>query len=223
MLRNDHSKEFADLATITNEQYKISPDDILTMQIFTNEGEKIIDPFVDQNAGAGSLMNQMNYLVEPDGLVRLPILGRIQLSGFTQKEAELLLEDKYAVHFKRPFVQLRITNKKVIIIKGGNNSSVITLTSPNTTLYEAIAQSSGIGDGKVHKIKLIRKSQKEIKIYQIDLSRMKNVNQGNIVLQADDIVYIEPRDRVPQEIMNSISPYLATISAIAVIITLFAK
>ena len=223
MFRHAEKGNLADLKTITSEQYRIAPDDILTMQIFTNEGEKIIDPFVDQNSGAGNLMAQMNYLVEPDGQVRLPILGRLTLSGMTLKEAEVFLEEKYAIHFRKPFVQLRVTNKKIIIMKGGNNSTVLTLTSPNTTLYEAIAQSGGIGDGKVHRIKIFRKVKNEIKVYPIDLSEIKNADQGNIILQADDIVYIEPRDRISQEFMSQLTPYMAFISMLAVLSTFIIK
>ena len=203
------------------EEYKIAPNDELSFRLFTNDGEKIIDPISGSNNL--SRANNLTYLVEFDGKIKLPIFGRIPISELTIREAEKMLEGKYSSFYNNPFVQLRVTNNRVIIFPGGRggNSKVLTLSNTNTTLFEALAEAGGISDGKARKIKLIRGDLNNPKVYLIDLSTIQGMKQANLVLQANDIIYVEPCNRVPQEILEIIMPYLTLVSTALLIYGIF--
>jgi polysaccharide biosynthesis/export protein len=210
--------------TLKHQEYKIAPNDVLQINVYTNNGEKIIDP-----VGSGSnLMSQnanSSYLVEFDGQIKLPIIGRTQISNMTLREAELMLEEKYKTYFNNPFVQLKVTNNRVTIFPGGQGSKavVVTLENPNTTLFEALAKAGGIDDGKAHKIKLIRGDLKNPQVYVIDLSTIEGMTKANLTLQANDIIYVEPRAKIPQKIIENLTPYLTILSSILLIYGLFIK
>jgi polysaccharide export outer membrane protein len=164
-------------------------------------------------------------LVEFDGQIKLPIVGRTQISNMTLREAEKMLEEKYKTYFNNPFVQLKVTNNRVTIFPGGQGSKalVVTLENPNTTLFEALAKAGGIEDGKAHKIKVIRGDLKKPQVYLIDLSTIEGMTKANLTLQANDIIYVTPRNKITQKIIEGITPYLTLLSTFLLIYGLFVK
>ncbi len=201
-------------------EYRLAPSDELYFRLFTNEGEKLVDPldpYTEQQ------MKQINYTVEHDGTVKLPVIGRTFVQGMTIRELEKYLEDKYMKYYNRPFVTIKVVNNRVIVFPGGRGGTakVITLEHANTTLFEALALAGGIDDGKARKVKLIRGDLNEPEVFLIDLSTIQGVKDANLVLQANDIIYVEPRAKVPQRILEHITPYLSILTSALIVYSLF--
>jgi polysaccharide biosynthesis/export protein len=204
------------------EDYKISSTDHVSFRILSNDGFKLVD--VTQNTN--SLGNTtVDVTVDMDGTVKLPLVGRVNLSGMTTREAEQLLETRYAEFYVGPYVTVRVTNKRVTIFPGtGGSARVVRLTDNNTTLIEALALANGIQeDGKAYKIKLIRQAKPKPKVYLIDLSTIDGLSDGNIVVQANDIVYVEPRDRVARRLAGEIVPYITLLSTFILVYGIFTR
>ncbi|MFW6351648.1 MAG: polysaccharide biosynthesis/export family protein, partial [Bacteroidota bacterium] len=92
--------------------------DELFFRLFTNEGERLVDPV---NAGQQQQLRsgQITYMIEHDGKVKIPVLGRVALGGMTLREAEAFLEEEFSEFYNRPFVHLKVTNNRVIVFPGG--------------------------------------------------------------------------------------------------------
>ena len=161
-----------------------------------------------------------NDVVEFNGEVKLPVIGRIELKGKTIKEVEELLEEKYSKFYIKPFVQVRVTNKRVTVFPGGSSKAkIIPLTNNNMNLLEALGAVGGLTDlAKAKRIKLIRGNLKDPKVYLFDFSTIEGIQQADFVLQANDIVYIEPRTEYLQKVIRDIAPI---ISLVASTLTLF--
>jgi len=224
MLRTPREYQFSNAEDLHKiDQYRLAPNDELTFKVFTNEGEILIDP-VTPLAGQQILQQTVTYIIEHDGKVKLPVLGYIQLAGKTIREAETMLEQEFSRYYHNPFVQVRVINNRVIVFPGGRGgtSNVIYLENPNTTLFEALARAGGISDGKASRIKLIRMGEgNEPKVYLINLADIAGVNTGKIVVQANDIIYVEPRPRVALHILENITPYLSILTAALLVYSLF--
>lgn len=206
-------------------EYKISPNDALSFNIFSNDGFKLIDVTTMAEAGGSnvrvfSTSGGLKYQVEFDGSVKLPLLGRIILKGMTVREAETFLEEKYSTFYNKPYVLLEVTNRRVIIFPGSEGAAkVVALENENTTLMEALAAAGGISQsGKAYNVKLIRGDLKNPEIYLVDLSTMDGVKQADLVLQANDIIYIEPQLRIGRDVIAETLPYLSFITTILVFI-----
>lgn len=225
MLRTSKDFKFDTFAdSLQSYQYRIAPNDELSFKIYTHNGEKMIELMSTSGGGVQSQSNNgLSYLVEYDGMIKLPIIQRVKISGMTIREAEAFLEAQYANYLNKPFAQLKVTNNRVIVFPGGDGGSakVVTLQNSNTTVFEALAMSGGITDGKAHNIKLIRGDLKNPQIYKIDLSSIEGVKQANLVLQANDIIYVEPRARIPQRILAEVTPYITLITTGLLIYGLF--
>lgn len=223
MLRTPPDFEYSDFSELPdNVEYRIAPDDELFFRLFTNDAERLVDP-VNPTGNQMQRANQFTYVVEFDGMVKIPVLGRIKLSGLTLREAEALLENEFSEFYNRPFVQLRVTNHRVIVFPGGRggSSQVVYLQNSNTSLFEALAQAGGIADGRASRIKLIRGNLNNPQVFLIDLSTIDGVQNADMILQANDIIYVEPRERIPQRIMENIGPYLSLLSSALIVYSLF--
>ncbi len=180
-------------ALSTEKDYIIQKNDLLKLEVYSNKGERFIDPNPDiSNAGGMAKTPQQTtqntYLVDQNGIVKLPLIGEIRLVGLTLRQAEEITQKEYSKYFTDSFVQLVFANKRVIVL-GGLGGQVIPLLNQNISLAEVLAIAKGINnDAKANKIKLIRGSH----IYQVDLSTIKGFSEGNMIIEAGDIVYVEP-------------------------------
>jgi polysaccharide export outer membrane protein len=219
--------QYANEQTIGNIEYRITPNDIIGFSVYTNDGFKLIDLTTSatsisapmSNMNGGNNANQTLFLVEPDGQVKLPIIGKVKISGMTVREAEKYLETQYSTFYNKPFVMLRVTNRRVMVFSGtGGQGRVVTLDNENTHLIEALALAGGITNtGKAYKIKLIRGDLRNPKVMLIDLSTIEGLKQSNLMLQANDIIYIEPVPRVTQEFLLQLTPFVGVITSLALL------
>ena len=227
MFRTGEDFDFAPLEEMESLGYRIAPNDLLQFRLFSNKGQRL-NQMTAGGVGPGSGTNnqQMNnmlnqqggvtYLVKPDGLVELPELGDIRLEGLTIEEAEALLEEAYASFYNDPFVILRVLNNRVYIFPGETGkASVVTLENMNTTLLEVLALSGGIGNrANASKVKLIRRTASGNEVYKMDLSTIEGLDAANTVVQAYDIIYIEPMPQLVREATESLAPLTTLISTL---------
>jgi polysaccharide export outer membrane protein len=192
--------------------YLISVDDRIAFTLATNNGEGIV-----QSLSLGGLVNAVSstdYVVREDGNAELPLLGKVKVKGLTTFQCEDTLEMLFARHYQNPFVQVKITSQRVLVFTGnGSSASVVGLTNTNTTLLEVIAQAGGIQErGKANTIKVIRKFGDERKIFVVDLSTIEGLQYADMIVQANDFIYIEPRPYLIREFMQELTPVLSLIS-----------
>jgi polysaccharide export outer membrane protein len=211
-------------ALAVKSQYRLAPFNELELLIYTNEGYKLVD-VTSTSAGAGAGGGNIHYMIEGDGFVKLPLLGRVELKGMTVKEAEKFLEEKYAAYYNKPFLILRVLNRKVLVFKGeGGSANVVQLTDDNMSLIDAIAVTGGLAvTGKAYNIKLIRGDPKNPQVYKFDLSTIEGMKQSDLQLQANDIIYIEPTRNIAESLLVKISPFIGLLTTITLTIAIFAK
>ena len=237
MLRTPRNYEFDKIESELNKlEYKIDINDQLTFQLYTNNGFQLIDMFGENSAGGGIQTARLMqggggggggslYLVRIDSLVEFPIIGDINLVGMTIKEAELYLEEIFSEFYVDPFIVLGVSTKRIFLFGGasGGEALVLKLSYNNMTLFEVLAVSGGIQQSNSSKrIKIIRKTENGIKIFKADLSTIDGIQQGNMIMQSHDIVYITPNFNLGTEIaqdINAVFSFISTISLVWLTIT----
>ena len=113
MFRTSANYEYTVDQTIGNIEYTIAASDILEFSVFTNDGFKLVDlttsaTSVTSSGGTGTGPSNIKFTIEPNGLVKLPIIGKVKIDGYTVPEAEKFLESKFATYYNNPFVMLKI-------------------------------------------------------------------------------------------------------------------
>jgi protein involved in polysaccharide export with SLBB domain len=229
----------------TDRNYRIQPNDFLDVRVYTNKGERIIDPngelqfgspagptpsLTPRSSGAtggratvsrtSGTSSGLELLVQADGTVDMPIVGRVQLSKLSLRQADSTLQVLYSTYYRDPFVQTRVTNNRVIIL-GASGGLVLPLANDNMNLIEILALAGGVDGGgnggasvyryggKTSNIRIIRGDLKNPQIEQIDLSTISGMRRANLQMEPNDIIYIEPVRRRLLEGLTDAGPVLS--------------
>ncbi len=202
------------------EDYRIAVNDKIVFQMFSNDGSELLENEKAPSRSNG-LDNNIEYTVQRDGMVELPKIGRVQVGGLTIQACEDTLEALFAQEYIDPFVRVKVTNQRVIVFPGnGSDAQVVILTNANTTLMEAIALAGGITDrGKANTVKLMRMENGERKVYVMDLSVIEGLKFTDLVVQANDYIYIEPTPELSKEFAEKVIPITSLLTTFIVLLT----
>jgi len=226
MFKTDKNYVFDTPPETPEEKYRISKNDLIEFKLFSNGAFKILD-YASGDAMNGSNFNryQLSYYVESDGTVRFPIIGKIYLKDSTIRQAEFLLQELFAQYYVDPFVQIQVVNKRVIVFPGnGSDAKVIPLVNNNTTLVEVIGAAGGITDrGKAKRIKIFRRDGSKRKAYLVDLSTIDGLKYGDMIMQANDYVYVEPVPQYGRGIVTQIAPYISLLTSAILVYTVLQR
>ena len=202
--------------------FKIQVNDIFTFRLFANDGFRMIDLVDEQQQAQRNARTTFNYVVDLDGRTKLPLLGMVPVAGLTVREAEMELEKRYTEFYNRPFVQIFVNNRRVVVFTGGGgNAKIVPLENTNTTLLEALANAGGLSPrADAHKVKVFRRSPDggPRKQYIFDLSDINGLPHADLVMQADDIVYVHPNPQIAQELLANINPIIALLTSTVLVI-----
>lgn len=152
--------------------------------------------FADQSStNSGNTTRVSGYLIDQDGFVNFPILGKIKAAGNTKKmlrdEITSLLVNKKLL--LEPIVDIRYLNYRVSILGEVKNPSVLNVPSEKISLLEALGMAGDITIfGRRDNITLIREEDGVKRIRKIDLTTNEIFNSPYYYLQSNDIIYVQP-------------------------------
>lgn len=221
--------QFDSIPLKPTEDYVIGPGDRFTFFFSTNNGERIISGLSGVNGTDGQFFNRnmqniQDYLVRRDGTAELPVIGIMKVQGFTTIELEDILTEILSKNYINPFVQIRLSNQRIIIFPGRGQAQVVNLTNVNTTLLEVIALAGGLSeDARANSIKLIRKNKNQREIYKIDLSTIQGLKQAEMIVQSNDYIYVDVKPRLASSVLTEVSPWLAILTSTLLVFNFIQK
>lgn len=183
---------------------RIMPKDQLTISVNTSTSEASIpfnlllqnEYYQNRNlsAGGGTLMP---YLVDNDGFINYPMVGRLQVGGLTKSEAEKLIAEKirpYLAESENPIVTVRMSSYSVSVLGEVARPGSFQVSREKITILEALAQAGDLTIyGVRDKVKLIREDATGKKqIVTLNLNDANIINSPYYYLQQNDVVYVEP-------------------------------
>lgn len=144
--------------------------------------------------GNGAIQTANGYLVNKDGIIDLPILGKIKVVGLTTSQARETIEEKSKTFFKDPSVSLRITNFKITIAGEVARPSTYIVPNEKVTILDALGMAGDLTIyGKRENVLLIRMNQDGSKqAHRLDLSKSSVLNSPYYYLKQNDYLYVEP-------------------------------
>ena len=150
-----------------------------------------------RNMSASGML--MPYLVDNDGFINFPIIGRLHVAGLTKSEAERLIFEKirpYMAESENPVVTVRMSSYSVSVLGEVNRPGSFQVSREKITILEALAQAGDLTIyGVRDKVKLIREDATGKKqIVTLNLNDANIVNSPYYYLQQNDVVYVEPNN-----------------------------
>ena len=215
---------------------KIMPKDLLYVMVNTTDPQSAA-PFnltmqTNTNIGNGLLSTNaqesiMQYLVNNEGEIDFPVLGKLKVGGLTKNEAETLIREKLQPYLKEtPIVTVRMANYKISVLGEVAKPGTFTVSNEKVNVLEALAMA---GDMTVYgvrdNVKLIREdAQGKREIVMLDLTKSDIVLSPYFYLQQNDILYVTPNKTKAKnsEIGNTTSVIISATSILVSIASLIA-
>ena len=183
---------------------KIMPKDLLSITVNTTDPEAAA-PFnltvqtslnaASNRISATSQPSLQQYLVNNEGTIDFPVVGRLKVGGLTKNQAEDLIREKLAPYLKEnPIVTVRMANYKISVLGEVARPGSFTVSNEKINVLEALAMA---GDMTVYGIrndvKLIREdAQGHRQIISMDLTDSDFILSPYYYLNQNDIIYVTP-------------------------------
>ena len=208
--------------------YKVQVNDILSVNIKALD-QKLVDMFNPSSSDQqNSTMLSQNglyfngFTVDDHGNIRVPVLGEVNVLGFTIDEIRQTIEkrllDEYFKNEARIFVNVKLAGLRYTINGEIGNPGTNVLFQDSATIMEAIANSGDItmtGDRK--KVQIIRKMPHGFETHYLDLTKAETMNSPFFYIQPNDYIYIKP---LPQKSWGTGTTGMQTVGTIITALSL---
>jgi polysaccharide export outer membrane protein len=218
MFRVDDPKVVQQQVQTAEQNYVIQVNDLLQLEVYTNNGERIIDPDLQltREQGQQNLTTRPApaYLVDVAGTARFPMVGQVKIDGLKIREAEEIMQKEYAKYYHGAFVILKYVNKRVVVL-GAPGGQVVPLTNENMHLVEVLALAKGVNnDAKAQNIRVLRQD----KVFMADLSTYDGYLKHNMVIEPGDVIYVEPVRRPFLEGVRDYGTILSIVTSLSTLV-----
>lgn len=137
----------------------------------------------------------MPYLVDTEGYINFPMLGKMHIEGLTRRGLEEKLRYEIAKDVKDPIVNVSFLNYRVTILGDVKAPGTYTMPSEKTTLLQALGMAGDLSiTAKRDKILLLRESEGgEYEYAMIDLRNTNILTSPYYYMSQNDVIYVSPR------------------------------
>jgi len=152
------------------------------------------------NSSTTSTTQTSEYTVGSDGYITFPVLGRLNVLNKTREELQDYIKEELISQnlVKDPIVTVEFVNLNVLMM-GATGARRIPIDRDQFTILDAITQAGDLDiTGQRENVRVIRESgANQRTAYEVNLCSAEELyNSPVYYLQQNDIVYVEPSDKV---------------------------
>jgi len=210
--------------TVLSKPYRIQVNDILSINVRALDDEltSIFNPVEVANAAIS--VNQSNlyfngFTVDLHGNIKFPILGAINVLGFTIEEIEeKVKKELLSQYFKDTaeiFVSVKLAGLRYTVTGEVNGTGVLTLFQDRVNIIEALANAGDIkSTGDRTDVLVIRQYPDGQKIHHIDLTDKVAMQSPYYYIQPNDMILVKPLKRKAIGAGETASQTIITVASI---------
>jgi polysaccharide biosynthesis/export protein len=180
--------------------YKLQPADNLYIKVSSLTSKSTQDLFNSESgasstlmSGAGGGLYLTGYVLDKDGYITVPVLGKINVAGLTVNEVTTKIQEQIQKISSDARVEIKLVSFKISILGEVGSPGQYTIFNDKANILELLAMAHDITyNGNRKKILILRSFITGIQPINIDLTKRSLLNSENYYLQPNDIIYIEP-------------------------------
>ncbi|MBQ2540717.1 MAG: polysaccharide biosynthesis/export family protein [Paludibacteraceae bacterium] len=199
----DKIPSYADTLAFADYQLRIGD----RIYIYVYSVDDRITKMYNSGSNSSQMRSQMNsgntygsyelysYLVDDEGNIDFPTIGKVPVRGLTTREVKHVIEDELSQlmrempGYKTVSVEVNVVQRTFSVI--GMQSGRYPITKEKMTIFEALATIGDIQEfGSRHEVKLIREIEGKSKILTFDVRSKDIVNSEYYYIEPNDIIYI---------------------------------
>jgi len=183
----------------TRYEAKIKKDDLLNI-VVSGPDKQVIMPYnltLSEGIVAGSSVDPeratLSYLVDSDGNINFPILGKIHVEGMTRSELVEMLSSEISKDVKDPIIYVSFKNYKITVLGEVKNPGTYTMDSEKINIFQALGRAGDLQlTAQREGIILIREVDGTPTYHTINLKSAELMNSDYFFMQQNDVLYVPP-------------------------------
>lgn len=183
-----------------NYPIRIQPDDELVITVTSSvpQATAAYNMPMDNPATRNSIMTasqprSQTYIVDEQGNIMMPVLGRLHVGGMTIPDITSMITDKVAKDVKDPFVRVDIVNFGIDVLGEVENPHRVVTGQQYFTVLDALAACGDLTEyAKRDRVYVIRTENGQRAYHRLDLSSSDVFNSPYFYMRQNDVVYVEP-------------------------------
>ncbi|MEC3908051.1 polysaccharide biosynthesis/export family protein [Tamlana sp. 2201CG12-4] len=217
-----NAKNFETVVDTDTFKAKLKVGDIVSIYVSTLD-QTVTQPYnlIRTTGAQGELVD---YLIDVEGNIDYPVLGKIKLLGLTVEEAKALFKKKFAEGklLKDPVIIFRVLNFRVTIAGEVRSPGVYPVSGERISVLEALGMAGDLTiKGRRDNVLIVRDFNGTKTYTRIDLTNKEVFNSPVYYLTQNDYVYVEPnRSAISSASGNSSLGTLISITTFLITTTL---
>jgi polysaccharide export outer membrane protein len=187
------------VAAVESKPYRLQVNDVLSVSIKAID-PKLVSIFNTTESTTGKSESDLyfdGFTVDDHGNIRMPILGEMNVIGYTLEEVRLKIEKKLLEEYFKTeaniFVTVKLAGFRYTINGEVGNTGTKTLFQEHVNIMEAIANSGDITTvGNRKAVTVIRQTPTGVQMNEIDLTDANVMKSPYYYLQPNDYIYVKP-------------------------------
>ena len=210
-------------------EYRIQPEDnisvrfeSLTPQEYDIFNRNMAAQQQNQNLNQGNAI-LIGELVDPQGEITYPVVGKVKVSGLTVYEAQTRLQQLADQYLESPVVKVRLINFRFTILGEARREGTVVLSNNRVNYIEAIGLAGGLTDlADKRNVKLIRQVEGKAQVRYLNLLDENFINSDEYFVHQNDILIIPALRQRPYQTYfgKNLSLILSSLSLLLITITL---
>ena len=177
---------------------------------------------INNNAMSDPTGGNKGYLVDKDGDIDFPVLGRLKVMGLTTRQLKEQLKAKLDKYLSEPIVNVRLLNYRITVLGEVARPASYTIPGERITIIEALGMAGDLTMyGKRENVLLIREENGLRKFIRLNLNSSNLFQSPYYYLKQNDALYIEPSnskiDSLETGFFRKASLIVSVLSLVAII------
>ena len=188
-----NAKNFETIVDTDTFAPKLKVNDIVSIYVSTFDPEASKPFNLIKQSGGSSQAVFLDYLVDTEGNIDFPVLGKIKLLGLTVDETKELIKEKLAEgYLKDPIVNIRILNFRITVLGEVNSPGTYTISGERVTIMEALGLAGDLTiKGKRDNILIVRDFNGTKTYTRVNITNKEIFSSPVYFLTQNDVVYVE--------------------------------
>jgi polysaccharide export outer membrane protein len=162
------------------------------------------------------------YLVDDEGEIKFPVLGKLKVGGMTKHEAEQMIAEKLSETVDNPTVDIRFVGYSITMLGEVNMPGVYKINNERISIVKAIALAGDLTlYGQRRDVQIFRTENGEKKRYVVDLTDPAVFYSPLYYLQQNDIVYVSPNGTKARSSTNIMPVLSLVMTFVSSFVTIF--
>jgi polysaccharide export outer membrane protein len=171
-------------------QVNISSPNPEATSFFITQGSNTVNA---SGVATGAPATPNTYLVDKEGGIDLPLIGRVLVKGLTTVSVRTVIKNKASVFLKDPIITVRLQNFKVTVLGEVNRPANYTVPNERVSILDAIGMAGDLTIfGRRENVLLIREHEGRKTLTRLNLNSSNLFQSPYYYLQQNDILYVEP-------------------------------